>query len=966
MAIDQESFNSRLYELLKVRGYKPVPKNSKNERSNPEQADVFEFTFNKDGQDYGKAWATIDQASQLKLYYDEEQAGSPPGKTPGLDYDDSWSGLLKHLKQWTLSKQLDFDLQDSDRLGDDMRQRDYYKMKERMDEGYHAVNKTTSYSDNIPNVKVIIQHDRQVQEGEQRWRNVHKIFVENTEGERFLVPTKRPGIARVYGRHVAEGGTPYDERGKHITQLVEEYTKMAGFIRATRNGEFTESVAQLVSEGVKHHKSLKETLQKMQSHRGYNHYFESWTPALMEDEHDPSIAEMFSHETIDPRIESVLPILNKLNRNIVAEMSEVNELEAWAQEITEGAKGCACCGCKTKAECTCPKTCTKCDCHKLDEEISDIKPEGPTYYSKNYYKRQNQDFKEKKKALQDLLLDPETAKDPMVKKAVQKAWLRLHHKMPKDLLEGEFNKIVVDAIEMDKEEFAKAHPNYADKHEEIVMAFSDVDKPRGEFQPELDLGGPKQPELELNEDEGLLSNAEIKDKVQRFLADVSKDGGDYQRIVKERIKWLKQEASKTKDPAKRTNFGKEAKMLMDFIKSGDIPDSGATTAPDSAVADAKSRLEKSATKDRKGPGKDHVTIGRALAGLAGALGPSFGINVPWSVTEEEQLDEFLPSGGPDDDRPKKGKLVYAETGEEIKLPATVKDFRGDPVEVVDFTPPHKPSSTGRIHTKDGMSYFPGVINAKIIDHDFDNLDEAEDLDFTDQEIKVAYGILNDKKYKGGDYDGAIDAIEKFAPGLSEHPSVQRALYATQNTPDDLETRADFKIDMLKKGLFPKDKDGSPLMKHPFFTDEVAKKSSKFKKVVKDKFGIDVIDEELDANQKRAGQLGPTGGPAKVGDLVGANESVDPYSEGSWIGDADRVYHTQGEEGLAAWLKMTEEELDAEINDMAQETGLHADDDRDELIFKVVQMLDMNRDVKDYGSAMREDAEQALADLKRFL
>ena len=49
-------------------------------------------------------------------------------------------------------------------------------------------------------------------------------------------------IARVYGRHVAEGGTPYDDRGKHITSLVEEYTKMAGFVRATRRGEFNEMV----------------------------------------------------------------------------------------------------------------------------------------------------------------------------------------------------------------------------------------------------------------------------------------------------------------------------------------------------------------------------------------------------------------------------------------------------------------------------------------------------------------------------------------------------------------------------------------------------------------------------------------------------------------------------------------------------------------------------------------------------
>ena len=384
MAIDQESFNQRLYEIFKTRGYKPSPKDSKNERTNPQTADVFEFQFIKDGENYGKAWATIDKTSSLNIYYDDNQAGSPPGQTKGVDYDDSWAGLLKHLKQWALSKQLNFGLHDSDRLGDDMRQRDYYKMKEKMNEGYHAVNKTTSYNDNIPNVKVVIQHDRQIGEGEQRWRNVHKIFVENTGGERFAVPTRMPGIARVYGRHVAEGGTPYDERGKHITQLVEEYTKMAGFVRATRRGEFNESVAKLIAEGVNHHKSLKESLQKMQSHRGYNHYFESWTPALMEDDTDSSsIAEMFAQETIDPRIESVLPILNKLNGNIINEIEEVNELDQWARGITEITEevieeekrdthcSAKCCGADVKAEdCGCSPDCEHCNCNaKLDEAI---------------------------------------------------------------------------------------------------------------------------------------------------------------------------------------------------------------------------------------------------------------------------------------------------------------------------------------------------------------------------------------------------------------------------------------------------------------------------------------------------------------------------------------------------------------------------------------------------------------------
>ena len=47
--------------------------------------------------------------------------------------------------------------------------------------------------------------------------------------------------------------------------------------------------------------------------------------------------------------------------------------------------------------------------------------------------------------------------------------------------------------------------------------------------------------------------------------------------------------------------------------------------------------------------------------------------------------------------------------------------------------------------------------------------------FTSQQIKQAYGILNDPRYKQGNYSGAVAAIEKLAKGLSKHPDVANAL-----------------------------------------------------------------------------------------------------------------------------------------------------------------------------------------------
>ena len=59
--------------------------------------------------------------------------------------------------------------------------------------------------------------------------------------------------------------------------------------------------------------------------------------------------------------------------------------------------------------------------------------------------------------------------------------------------------------------------------------------------------------------------------------------------------------------------------------------------------------------------------------------------------------------------------------------------------------------------------------------------EREDGEFTEKQIKMAFGILNDPRYKGGNLSAAIEAIEGIALGLSEHPAVQRAMLATMES-----------------------------------------------------------------------------------------------------------------------------------------------------------------------------------------
>ena len=69
----------------------------------------------------------------------------------------------------------------------------------------------------------------------------------------------------------------------------------------------------------------------------------------------------------------------------------------------------------------------------------------------------------------------------------------------------------------------------------------------------------------------------------------------------------------------------------------------------------------------------------------------------------------------------------------------------------------------------------GKSPCKACGKDHHQVKEETIKEFTSQQIKQAYGILNDPRYKQGNYTGAVKAIEKLAKGLSTHKDVANAL-----------------------------------------------------------------------------------------------------------------------------------------------------------------------------------------------
>jgi hypothetical protein len=209
-------------------------------------------------------------------------------------------------------------------------------LKEGLCESWNGT-KNVSWNGSSDSVRLMIRHKRPMGVNEARFRQVETLFVETAEGERYKLPFRNLAGGRAMVEHVRQGGRPYDMRGQHIANMVEELNVLSRFRRASHGRVFEGDTANLVSETNVYHATMSRTLKGLASSRGYNSYFESWNPAdvteqdlIIED-----IKTLFVQETIDSRIEQALPILARIQQQGTA-MKEANIFEAWAENLLEG------------------------------------------------------------------------------------------------------------------------------------------------------------------------------------------------------------------------------------------------------------------------------------------------------------------------------------------------------------------------------------------------------------------------------------------------------------------------------------------------------------------------------------------------------------------------------------------------------------------------------------------------------
>ena len=289
--------------------------------NDPKQARFFDFDF-KEG---AKVNVTLDDKNLTVMYNDSLIQNESDMVKKG------WFDFMKEMRQFAKKRMLQFDTRDITKNNLDRRDYDY-QVKTRP--GEQQMSESTMYGtsrnsiQNVGNARVLVKHSKPVNQEQPgaRTRDIHSLYVESGEGERFKYPFRHLNGARAMARHVAEGGNQYDDFGKYIVSLSEELSNLRKFKtymnRSAVMAEGLRGYMYVVNERID---TVKETILKLQKETHYKETFKDFSPTVNEE-----VPEDVSNSWIDELtirqfnedLKSVFPYIYKL----VSEANKVKEL----------------------------------------------------------------------------------------------------------------------------------------------------------------------------------------------------------------------------------------------------------------------------------------------------------------------------------------------------------------------------------------------------------------------------------------------------------------------------------------------------------------------------------------------------------------------------------------------------------------------------------------------------------------
>ena len=293
----------------------------------PENARYFDFPFMQEGTDLGKVSVSLDEKEGVVVIVGRDLVQNQTEHT-----QDKWFNFLKELRIFAKKRMLPFDVRDINKTN--LNKRDYsFLANNRSGDDTMAESKMygtnkTSYQ-RIGGARLAIKHSAPIntESATGRTQRINAIFIESPTGERFKYPFKHLSGARAMARHVAEGGTAYDDFGKHIAGLSEEISKLRKFnqymgrsaVMAETLAGYTDIVKGRVNE-------VKKEIQNLQKESYYKEAVANHVVAVVEDVPADVRENWIDQLTIKQFNEELADVFPYVY-NLIGEATKADELE---------------------------------------------------------------------------------------------------------------------------------------------------------------------------------------------------------------------------------------------------------------------------------------------------------------------------------------------------------------------------------------------------------------------------------------------------------------------------------------------------------------------------------------------------------------------------------------------------------------------------------------------------------------
>jgi uncharacterized protein YoaH (UPF0181 family) len=291
----------------------------------PTEARFFDFDFKEDGNTLGKVSISISEEDGLVVMHSKdfvEQSDEP--------LKHGWYNFLKELRSFAKARVLGFDTRDI--MKSNLEKRDYDflgqgKEVEKVSESNLYGTTKTSFQ-TVGEARLVIKHSAPVNPtvAGGRTHRIESLFIENKAGERFKYPFKHLNGARAMARHVSEGGNPFDDFGKHISEMSSELNQLRKFkTYMNRSSVMAEGLKQYQSVVDERIEEIKSSCLKLQKQSAYKESFESYSKSELaevpEDVKQSWIDEL-TIKTFNEELQDVFPYIYKL----VSERTAIEEL----------------------------------------------------------------------------------------------------------------------------------------------------------------------------------------------------------------------------------------------------------------------------------------------------------------------------------------------------------------------------------------------------------------------------------------------------------------------------------------------------------------------------------------------------------------------------------------------------------------------------------------------------------------